>query len=370
MFQVHRDVVHMERTKHCDDARESEPHCGSLVKPCFTHSEHRCKTRASRCKSQQFCNVGKTYLDGSPDVQCTLQRSTGLEEQNVLNEPVVVGAAACNPLAIAHSTRGILLPGLNDESISSMQILTSPREEESGYEDNLRILKDYFQMSVDTDSLYKQWNMVDSYFKSAAKDLRGVRILRQDPVENLFSFICSSNNNISRISSMVENLCSHYGRPVAHVDGKLYCSFPSVGALAQEGVEDHLRQLGFGYRAKYVSHCAQFIMEHHEPNWFQYLRDLPYSDARSQLMKLCGVGPKVLVFPYILSSFNIHCVDVCGISVYPVLVCFCNSCLISYITVFTATLFLYYFCCLQWTQHGNYFMVLFLNKMAPSVKFR
>ena len=36
-------------------------------------------------------------------------------------------------------------------------------------------------------------------------------MLRQDPVECLFSFICSSNNHISRIKGMVDRLCSAYG---------------------------------------------------------------------------------------------------------------------------------------------------------------
>ncbi|GIL92014.1 hypothetical protein Vretimale_18518 [Volvox reticuliferus] len=36
-------------------------------------------------------------------------------------------------------------------------------------------------------------------------------MLRQDPLECLFQFICSSNNHISRIHSMVERLCSSYG---------------------------------------------------------------------------------------------------------------------------------------------------------------
>ena len=39
-------------------------------------------------------------------------------------------------------------------------------------------------------------------------------MLRQDPVECLFQFICSSNNHISRIHGMVERLCSAYGTPL------------------------------------------------------------------------------------------------------------------------------------------------------------
>ena len=39
-------------------------------------------------------------------------------------------------------------------------------------------------------------------------------MLRQDPVECLFSFICSSNNHIARIAGMVERFCSTYGTPL------------------------------------------------------------------------------------------------------------------------------------------------------------
>ena len=49
------------------------------------------------------------------------------------------------------------------------------------------------------------------------RGLKGIRQLRQDPVEALFTFICSSNNNISRISSMVERMCQKFGEPIAEV---------------------------------------------------------------------------------------------------------------------------------------------------------
>ena len=44
----------------------------------------------------------------------------------------------------------------------------------------------------------------------------GLRVLRQDPLECLFSFICSSNNNIARIAQMIEALCVTYGIRYIH----------------------------------------------------------------------------------------------------------------------------------------------------------
>ncbi|KAL8596771.1 hypothetical protein ACOMHN_053867 [Nucella lapillus] len=155
------------------------------------------------------------------------------------------------------------------------------------------VLQDYFQLNVDIDALYQQWSRADPYFKKTASDFWGIRILRQDPVENLFSFICSSNNNISRISSMVGKLCDHYGDPVTEVDGKLYHSFPVVASLARPGVEEKLRELGFGYRAKFIATSAKYIMENSGEGWVSSLRGCLYEEAKTALMKLCGVGAKV-----------------------------------------------------------------------------
>lgn len=60
----------------------------------------------------------------------------------------------------------------------------------------------------------------------------GVRLLRQDPTECLFSFICTSNNHISRIQGMVERLCQSLGTPLCQLDKTSYQDFPSLSALA------------------------------------------------------------------------------------------------------------------------------------------
>ena len=70
------------------------------------------------------------------------------------------------------------------------------------------------------------------------------------PAECLFSFICSANNNIARITLMLSRLREAFGEPVAVHDGVAYHRFPALEALAAVP-EERLRALGFGYRARY-----------------------------------------------------------------------------------------------------------------------
>lgn len=117
-------------------------------------------------------------------------------------------------------------------------------------------------------------------------------MLRQDPTETLFSFICSSNNNIERISGMVEKLCVTYGEYILEFDGRQYYTFPVPHVLAAEGVEDKLRKLGFGYRAKYIHQTAK-VLASKPDGWLDELRKAPYREAHAELLTLPGVGAKV-----------------------------------------------------------------------------
>lgn len=138
-----------------------------------------------------------------------------------------------------------------------------------------------------------------------------VRHVRQDVHSCLFSFLCSQNNNVTRITSMVYTLCRTYGDHLCDVElttgevrppaepvsvsstakrrrvspngvsdaavtqppppkqskGKqkeaewlsVY-SFPTVTQL-QHATEDQLRKLGFGYRSKYVVETVKTITD-------------------------------------------------------------------------------------------------------------
>lgn len=158
--------------------------------------------------------------------------------------------------------------------------------------DTVTILKDYFNMSTDTTKLYEDWSSRDNHFKNKSIKYLGIRVLRQDPWENLCSFICSSNNNVKRISQLVQKMTNTFGDHVATLDDLKIHSFPSPDKLAD--TEPILRELGLGYRAKYISKTAEMLLT--KPGGEQFLhelRDASFDEAKSSIMEFLGVGPKV-----------------------------------------------------------------------------
>ena len=103
--------------------------------------------------------------------------------------------------------------------------------------------------------------------------LRGMRIVRQDPVECLFSFICSSNNNITRIQGMVDKLKATYGDLIYKEGDRHFYAFPSVDTLAAKCDEATLRTLGFGYRAAFIVKTAKQLQKLGGVSYLNDIRD-------------------------------------------------------------------------------------------------
>lgn len=191
---------------------------------------------------------------------------------------------------------------------------TCSSEQPAEDDDTLGLVKHYFNLTPNLTHLYEQWSSADQNFKKKAPKFTGVRILRQDAWEALVGFICSSNNNIARISQMVEKLCIHYGPLIGYLGAEAYHDFPTPQALTGPRVEQHLRELGFGYRAKYLYQTAVMVVEDKASDWLDSLRNPEspnfgdkarpagqmqeggrdgYRTAHEELLALQGVGPKV-----------------------------------------------------------------------------
>jgi len=154
-------------------------------------------------------------------------------------------------------------------------------------------LRDYLNLGIQTVPLYSSFAEADARFRSLHPHVRGYRVLRQDPLECLFQFLCSSNNNIGRITGMVQSM-ARLGEPLGTYAGHEFHSFPSLETLLSVE-EQPLRDLGFGYRAKFVVEAARQVAERGGATWLLTLRG-PHSDwaqAEAELSQLTGVGPKV-----------------------------------------------------------------------------
>ncbi len=113
-----------------------------------------------------------------------------------------------------------------------------------------------------------------------------LRILRQNPSEAIVAFICSSSKRIVQIKQCVAALSRKFGRKI---DGGFY-AMPDFETLARSDVSEIL-ECKLGFRAKYLSESAKKISaDKFDPEW---LREMPYAEAKKYLVSLSGIGEKV-----------------------------------------------------------------------------
>ena len=147
--------------------------------------------------------------------------------------------------------------------------------------------KDYFWHFFDLDTDYEakvtRISAISPLMREAASFGKGVRILNQDLTEMIFSFIISANNNITRIQLIIDRMCNALGHDTPY--GK---AFPTVQAMAQAPVELYT-SIGAGYRDKYLSATAKELLNYD----LDGLRQLNSQQARQELLKFLGIGPKV-----------------------------------------------------------------------------
>nr|CAD1836869.1 unnamed protein product [Ananas comosus var. bracteatus] len=170
---------------------------------------------------------------------------------------------------------------------------------------------DYLNVGVSLAELWRGFAAADPRFAELAETLGGgARVLRQDPVECLFQFLCSSNNNIGRIEKMV-GVLSSLGNYLGSVGGFDFHEFPSIDRLSLVS-ESELRETGFGYRAKYIVGTAKALLA--KPGggaeWLSSLRRLDLDEVIDALCTLPGVGPKVAACVALFSLDQHHAIPV------------------------------------------------------------
>lgn len=110
----------------------------------------------------------------------------------------------------------------------------------------------------------------------------GIRILKADPLEMIYSFTISQNNNIKRIKQIIEKLCNIGNQNTDFKD------FPTLSQLCDAPISFY-ESLGAGYRAKFLKELSTSLKSVN----LKEIENLSTDEIYDFLISLKGIGPKV-----------------------------------------------------------------------------
>ncbi len=147
---------------------------------------------------------------------------------------------------------------------------------------------DYLDLNRDYSAIKKTLS-ADRYVFEAMKFGGGIHILNQDIFECLISYIISAQNQIPRISKTVDEISRLYGTP-CRLENETVYAFPTPEQL-KDVSEREYENLKTGYRAPYIKDAVSRVLNGDTD--LEKIKNMPYAEARKELLKVKGVGPKV-----------------------------------------------------------------------------
>jgi N-glycosylase/DNA lyase len=147
--------------------------------------------------------------------------------------------------------------------------------------------KRLFRMDDDIDKILNTISF-DPLVRNSIRRFEGLRVMRQDPIQCMFSFLCASNINIQRIRKILFNLCRQFGKKIT-VNGDQFFTFPTPSDLHGANTSQVV-SCGTGYRAKSIKMLATMILNGEiVPSELIRMR---YEDAKRALLGIHGIGDK------------------------------------------------------------------------------
>ena len=177
----------------------------------------------------------------------------------------------------------------------------------SSFPDDNSCAQEMFRLGDDTNKIFLEISR-DPLIHELVNIYPGLRLMRQEPHQCLFSFVCASNTNIPMIRRMLCSLTRKFGKPLK-VDGFEFFTFPSATAINRASISD-LRACGLGYRTKAMKIAAKAIVSGELD--FDILINASYEEAKGELLKVYGIGPKIAdcVLLFSLEKLNAFPIDI------------------------------------------------------------
>lgn len=146
----------------------------------------------------------------------------------------------------------------------------------------------YLRLDVDLAALQAELAERDPAVAQAIGAFPGLRLLRQPALETLLTFVCTPATNVTRITRSIDLLARLYGDPL----DEGYHAFPSIDRLARTDPGELMQRTGLGFRGKNLRAVAAALLDRPR-RWAESLAGTAYEEARLEIMRLPGIGPKI-----------------------------------------------------------------------------
>lgn len=163
----------------------------------------------------------------------------------------------------------------------------------------------FFDLERDYQEIINQIKSLNLNFgkdilEKAIENGQGIRILKQDELETIVTFLFSQNNNIKRFTNSLLLLRKDFGEEIVPtflsqnekvnqiIEKEKFYSFPSLEKLL--GIDElYFSKIGAGYRASYLKETIAQM-----PMFFeQDFATISTHELEQQLLKMKGIGLKV-----------------------------------------------------------------------------
>ncbi|MEM2122494.1 MAG: hypothetical protein QXE79_02545 [Candidatus Bathyarchaeia archaeon] len=146
-----------------------------------------------------------------------------------------------------------------------------------------------FTLKYDLESFYSKFR--GDIIGFISPKLRGLRLMHgRDPFKSLVCSILSQNASVWQWNIWVRRMSNLFSELVRFDDGTIYHPFPDLEEFTSADREV-LESCGIGYRARYLIEASLKVQSRDLS--FSELKSMGYSEAKSKLMEIDGIGPKV-----------------------------------------------------------------------------
>lgn len=174
--------------------------------------------------------------------------------------------------------------------------------------DNIEnVIREYLDLDRDYISIIENIKECDDVLGKYLDKSIGLKMIKQDPIECIVSYIISQNNSVRNIKNSLDLISYKFGDKVIFLD-KEYYLFPSIDKLSKISLEE-FRECKVGFRDRYLVDIISDIVDNRLN--VNYIFEMNSEDSLRYLMSFRGIGMKVasciLLFAY--GKYDVYPID-------------------------------------------------------------